>query len=142
MGTAEKKEVIRRLVDEVWNQRASGAVERFFTAHFRNNNPNLPFVTDRNSFAEWVAATRIGFPDVVMHLEMILAEDDFVMTRWTMRGTHLGPVNGIEPSGALLTVSGMTIYRMLGDQVLECWWSIDVYSMLKQIGAFGRPVSA
>jgi predicted ester cyclase len=142
MGTAEKKELIRRLVDEVWHQNSSGAIERYFTAHFRNNNPNLPFVTDRNSFAEWVAATRAGFPDVVVQLEMILAEDDFVTTRWTMRGTHLGPVNGIAPSGALLTVSGMTIYRLLGEQVLECWWSIDVYSMLKQIGAFERSMPA
>jgi predicted ester cyclase len=142
MGTAENKEVIRRLVDEVWNQRDTGAIERYFTAHFRNNNPNLPFVTDRSSFAEWVAATRAGFPDVVMHLESIVAEDDMVVTRWTMRGTHLGRVNGVDSTGAFITVSGTTIYRMLADKVLECWWSIDVYSMLKQIGALGRPVTA
>ncbi|MFV9505919.1 MAG: ester cyclase [Oscillochloridaceae bacterium umkhey_bin13] len=142
MGTQENKEVVRLLVDTLWNQGDFGAVEQYFAATFRNYNPNLPFVTDRSSLTEWMAATRASFPDVHMYLEALVAEDDLVMTRWTLRGTHLGPVGDMPPTGRMVTVTGATTYRLLAGQVVECWWAIDVYTMLKQIGAFNREMVA
>lgn len=138
MGTLENKDVVHRLVDIIWNQGDLTAIVQHFAATFRNYNPNLPFVTDRSSLAEWIEATRISFPDVHMYLETIVAEEDLVMTRWTLRGTHLGPVGAVPPTGRMVTVTGATTYRLLAGQVTACWWSIDVYSMLKQVGAFNR----
>jgi steroid delta-isomerase-like uncharacterized protein len=142
MGAAENKEVIRRLVKEIWNQGDASAIDRYFAATFRNHNPNLPFVTDRSSFAEWVAATRYSFPDGVTQIDSLVAEGDLVVARWTMRGSHRGTFNGISPTGRMVTLSGITFYHLLAGQVIECWWMTDSYGLLKQLGTPQGAVTA
>ncbi|NTU84400.1 MAG: ester cyclase [Chloroflexales bacterium] len=142
MGSAENKEVVRRLVKDIWNQGDATAIDRHFAATFRNHNPNLPLVTDRGSFAEWVAAMRYSFPDGVTHIDGLVAEGDFVVARWTMRGTHRGTINGMPPTGRMVTVTGTTFYHLLAGQVIECWWIIDTIGLLKQIGALQGTVMA
>ena len=71
-----------------------------------------------------------------------MAEGDKVVTRWTGRGTHQGELMGISPTGNQLEITGLTIDRIEGGQVVETWDQYDTLGMLRQLGAIPEPEQA
>ena len=49
----------------------------------------------------------------------MIAEGDRVAARLTMRGTHLGPLNGVPATGRTVVVSGMSIERVAEGRIVE-----------------------
>ena len=74
-------------------------------------------------------------PDLTMTIEDQLTDEDKVTTRWTARGTHAGELMGIEPTGRMATVTGITIQRFgANGQIVEGWTSWDMLGLLQQLG--------
>jgi predicted ester cyclase len=88
--------------------------------------------------AEWrEAMSRVwaAFPDGQFAIEDVLADGDRVAVRQTFHGTHRGVFLGIAPTGRKVAVSAMVVYRVLGRQIAESWWSADVMGLLRQLDA-------
>ena len=51
--------------------------------------------------------------------ESVSPESDRAAPRWTGRGTQTGEIAGIAPTGKEVTVIGVTISRLEGNQVVE-----------------------
>lgn len=87
----------------------------------------------RGEVESYYAATRRAFPD--QHHEMIALRhaDDAVITEFWLLGTHLGPLQGIPPTGKAFRVR-MTAYFIFEGEHLVCERIyFDVLSMLKQL---------
>jgi predicted ester cyclase len=54
-----------------------------------------------------IAMMRGGFPDIQWTLEEMIAEEDKVAARFTMRGTHDGAFFGVPPTGEKIAVQAM-----------------------------------
>ncbi len=69
-----------------------------------------------------------GFPDAHWTVEDQIAEDDRVVTRWTFVGTHRGDFAGIPATGRPVTMTGITIDRLIGGRIVEEWeeWAPSV----------------
>ena len=66
-----------------------------------------PGVTpDTGGMKQVILRLRAAFPDAVVTIEDMVAEDDRVAARWTMRGTHTGEFNGIPATGRPVTMAG------------------------------------
>src|SRR5262245_18813841 len=74
-----------------------------------------------------------GFADLVVRIDDQVAENDRVTTRWTATGTHTGEFAGIAASWRAVTISGIDIHRLDGDQLVEHWEQLDLASLLAQI---------
>jgi len=59
-----------------------------------------------------IAMMRSGFPDIQWTMEEMIAEDDRVAARFTMRGTHKGTFFGVAPTGNTIQVRAMNFYRL------------------------------
>lgn len=59
-----------------------------------------------------IGMMRSGFPDIQWTLEEMIAEDDKVAARFTMRGTHQGSFFGVPPTGKTIEVQAMNVYRL------------------------------
>src|SRR5438045_3978512 len=57
-----------------------------------------------------IGMMRAGFPDIQWTLEEMVAEDEKVAARFTMRGTHNGTFFGVPPSGKQIEVKAMNFY--------------------------------
>jgi predicted ester cyclase len=79
-------------------------------------------------------AIRTTFPDFTMHIEGIFAEGDYVITRVTGSGTHLGEWMSIKPSGREILLKGINIDRVESGKIVEHCGEADTIGMLMQMG--------
>jgi steroid delta-isomerase-like uncharacterized protein len=86
-----------------------------------------------------IGMMRGGFPDIQWTLEEMIAEDDRVAARFTMRGTHQGSFFGVPPTGRTIAVQAMNFYRLSGGQFIEERGQPDLLGLLQQIGAVPSP---
>jgi steroid delta-isomerase-like uncharacterized protein len=82
-----------------------------------------------------VGMLRGGFPDLQWTLEDVVAEEEHVAARYTMRGTHRGAFFGVPPTGRPITVQSMAFYRIAGGQFVEEHGLPDMLGLMRQIGA-------
>jgi steroid delta-isomerase-like uncharacterized protein len=75
-----------------------------------------------------------AFPDLNVTVEDEIAEGDKVVTRWTIRGTHKGDLEGMAPTGKQIVLQGITIHRIEGDKIVEEWERYDNLGLMQQLG--------
>lgn len=69
----------------------------------------------------------------------MIAEDDRVAARFTMRGTHRGSFFGVPPTGKTIAVQAMNFYRLSSGRFIEERGQPDLLGLLQQIGAVPAP---
>ena len=134
MSFEENKAVVRRLVEEFWNQGNTATADELMTADATIILPGRGQVSKEN-FKAFAVTLRGAFPDWHTTLEEMIAEDDQVAERWTGRGTHQGEFQGIAPTGRQVTVPGFVFYRVASGKITEFRGLFDGLSMLQQLGA-------
>ena len=76
------------------------------------------------------------FSDLHFTIDDMVAEGDQVVTRWTVRGTHTGPLMDMPPTGKSVTITGISIDRVKNGKIVEGWTEFDALGMMQQLGAF------
>jgi hypothetical protein len=76
---------------------------------------------------------RAAFPDAAFPIRQMTADGHSVVVHWTMFGTHFGAFRGLAPSGATVTMEGVSTLTfdngmIVGDQV-----SYDSAVVVRQI---------
>ena len=70
-------------------------------------------------------ALRTAFPDYHITIEELLADADKVVMRYRGQGTHCGPLFGARPTNAVVTYTGIAIFRISGGKLAEEWTEYD-----------------
>lgn len=78
-----------------------------------------------NLLKETFSEVRQAFPDMQVSVEDVIAEEDRVAARVTMRGTHRGEFQGIAPTGKRVEVRAIDIFRIAEGQIVEHWGHVD-----------------
>jgi predicted SnoaL-like aldol condensation-catalyzing enzyme len=110
----ENKAVVRRIVEQVINQKKLAMVDELFSGEYHphpshHECPISPEHAKRN-FSKMHKA----FPDLRAAIEAMVAEGDTVALRVTLSGTHL-------PTGQRTTWSAMVFARFADGKVTEDW---------------------
>jgi predicted ester cyclase len=90
----------------------------------------------------FVGTWRESFPDWHSTFEELIAEGDRVAERWTGRGTHLGELQGIPPTGKRVEVPGSVFYRIVDGRIVEFRGQLDMMSLMQQLGVIAFPQQA
>jgi len=138
MSTEENKAIVRRFYEEVFNKKNLAYVDEFIAPGGIDHGlpPGLSGIEGTRSFIGMYLA---AFPDLHMTFDDLVAEGDRVVIRWTCRGTHLGELQGIPPTGRPIVVTGIEINRMEGGKSVEHWLNFDTLGMLQQLGVIPAP---
>ena len=136
---ADYKAKARSMLEKPWNEGNLGALDDVLAPSYVAQTP-FGEVNGPSGVKEIIAEFREAFPDIKMKVEGQWAEGDSVVTHWSTRGTHTGPLRGIEPTGKEVTFSGVLILRFDGDQAVRGWQHFDRLTMLEQLGV--APASA
>ena len=116
------KDVIRRLFQEVDAGRED-FVDEFYSPDYVDHTPSRSraVAPGREGVRQAFAAFRRAFPDARHVLEDLVAEGDRVTVRLTASGTHTGELFGLQPTGRLVSQSGIVIYRLRDGRIVERW---------------------
>ena len=111
-----------RYMEEAFNQRKFEVLDEIFSAELMQRiGPSVvPFLT--------------AFPDWHGTVDDIIAEGDTVVNRWTGHGTHLVELMGIPATGKPVTLTGITIFRIAGNKIVEEWTEMNQMSLMQQLG--------
>lgn len=80
-----------------------------------------------------ILTLRGGFPDMHWTLEELVAEDDKVAARFTMRGTHTGTFYGVSPTGRKIQMEQVGFYSFSRSQIVEERGQPDILGIIHQI---------
>lgn len=85
-------------------------------------------------------AMRAGNPHLSGTIAELLAEDDKVVIRWTMRGTHRGALPGPfgprSATGTSLNYTGITINRIVNNKIVDHRFEGGYFGLVAQLGGF------
>jgi steroid delta-isomerase-like uncharacterized protein len=95
----------------------------------------MPDVNDLAGVRQVVAAFCNSCPDQRSTVQDILAEGDRVVCRWSTSMTHKQDFMGIPATGKHATLTGVSIYRILGGKIQEEWNLADTPGLMRQLGA-------
>ncbi|UPK73628.1 ester cyclase [Nocardioidaceae bacterium SCSIO 66511] len=77
-----------------------------------------------------------AFPDLLITSEDLIAKDDKVVSRQTVRGTHTGDdYMGVPAAGASVTYDEIFILRFVEGRIAETRGVVNVLALLKQLGS-------
>ena len=83
----------------------------------------------------YVSIYRTAFPDIQDSVEDIVAEADKVVVRWRSSGIHQGEFMGVAPTGRHVRFTGMRLFRIAENKIVESWVNIDERGLQEQVGA-------
>lgn len=133
MSAAANEELLARYVREVWDKGDLDALEPFLSPDFKRHvSPTLPPL-DRQGQVERLQGFRSAFPDITLAVEDVVAGDDRVAFRSTIRGTHRGPLAGIAATGKKITVTLVDIVRIEDGLFVEQWGGPDRSDLFRQL---------
>lgn len=75
-----------------------------------------------------------AYPDMNVMIEETVSQDDKVVVRCTVRGTHTGQGIGVPPTGNRIEFTGLCIMRIRDGKIVEAWNQYDFMSMYQQLG--------
>ena len=135
MLTEELKIQIRRLPEELLTQGDLAVADELIAPNCIHHAPIL-LAPGADGVKRWVRALRLAFPDLCTIVEDEIAEDDRVVQRLTLRGTHLGTFDGLPPTGRQATWQLVAIQHLNRDgRLAEHWATWDQLGLLRQLGA-------
>lgn len=130
VSTEENKAVVRRFVDQVWNQaRLNLANELASSSYVVEGVGSGPGAVTANA-----CAFRTAFPDLTITIEDLIAEGDKVVARMRLCGTHRGQFRNYAPTGRQATWWEVGIWTIRSGQLQEGWFLADMLGLRRQLG--------
>jgi steroid delta-isomerase-like uncharacterized protein len=140
----ENKALAHRFHMDIFQQGNLAAVDQLISPDFVWHAPATPpeWVQGPEGVGRAATELRTAYPDLNFTHEDTLAEGDRVMIRWTMRGTHNGPLMSIPATGKPVMVAGIDVFRIAGGKIVELWQYWDQLGMQQQLGVIPLPLGS
>jgi hypothetical protein len=117
----------------------SKAIDEFVEPDVLIRTPLPTRATGAQALKEVFGSLHRAFPDLHITVEDVIAEDDKVVGRNTVTGTHQGEYMGLAPTGRSVIYSEIFVFRFADGRIAETWGVVDVLSQLRQLGALPAP---
>jgi predicted ester cyclase len=137
VSTDDNKQVVAEFVLRCQDQHdlafADDVFHPQFLNHYRPDGRDLPSgERPAAGFQTFYGFLLQAFPDATMEINEQLAERDLVATRKTLRGTHLGELWDLPPTGNRVEFEFIDIFRVADGKLIEHWTSMDLGALRAQ----------
>jgi len=136
MSTEQNKALVRRFYEEVWNKGNLAVDDEIFAVDYVRHDlrPGNP-LSGPEGQKKIASEFRAAFPDLHMTIDLMIAEGDMVMARWTTEGTNTGPWGSVPATGKHASFSAVNIFRIDNGKVVEIWNHRDDLGLMQTLGA-------
>ena len=134
MSAEENKTVIRRLIEEVYNDNNLDVLYELVAQDMANHSAVPEHQHGIEGFKHVNRWVRAGFSDAHYEIEDMIAEGDMVACRITVSGTHDGDFQGTPPTGKRFSVDHVHWHRLADGKLVERWAVRDDLGAAQQLG--------
>ena len=139
LSKQRNKEVVVRLVEEVWSKGNLAMVDELVSPHYLiRHDPGDKWegkTIDLASFKERVSMSRHILPDQKFYIEDLVCEGDKVAVSWRFTGTQKGDLPGLPAKNNTVNISGLTIYYLSNGKITGHWQVFDKLGLMTQLGS-------
>ena len=135
--SADTKELVRRYLN-AFNERDEDTLSELLAEDVVEHGAHEE-LHGYEEILEFLDAHFETFPDYSGTTDAMIAEDDTVAVRYTVRGTHTGEYQDIEPTGHTAKWTGMGTYRIEDGEIAEIWLEEDRLGLLQQLEVVDPP---
>ncbi len=133
MSIEENKEIVRRFFDLGPSSGNLSVARELLAPDFVLHVP-LPAAPGIQGISDVVTACRAAFEHLNVTVEDMVAEEDRVAARFTARGIHNGAFMGLPPTGKLIIMTGIEIFRIEDGKIAELWGEANLLGLMQQLG--------
>jgi steroid delta-isomerase-like uncharacterized protein len=127
----ENKALVHRWIEEGFNQQNLAVVDELFAEQFSVNGQTI----GRGGLRMSMSRHLMGFPDLHVTIDDILAEGSKVGIWYTVEGTHRGEFEGIPATGKRVKWSGFDLLTVEHGKISEARFLSDFFGLMTQLGA-------
>ena len=125
--------IMRHVFEEVMAQGNLDIIDEVFARDFAGHD-TAGEEFGREEFREGVIAMLAAFSDRNVVIADQLVAGDKVATRWHATAVHSAIFNGIPPTGRRVSMTGISIDRLVDGKIVESWEVTDDAGLLRQLG--------
>jgi len=128
----DNQALVRRYILECWDRGDVDLLTELcapdYLLHLPGKTTHLP------ETQQLILDLHAAFPDFKLTIDDEILAGEKVIIRWTIRGTHLGPLFGLAPTGRHIEYTGIDIIRCANDKIVEFWGQPDSSGLQRQLG--------
>ena len=132
-GLRRNKQITQRYFDRWANHGDTEVADELITTNLVLHSPPA-VISSLADYKKGMAGFHAAFPDLHFTIEDSVAEGDKVVVRWTLRGTQMTDYQGHPPSRRMMTVTGMSSFRIANGKIQEIFVNMDRHGMMEQLG--------
>ncbi|UUC44830.1 ester cyclase [Flavobacterium cerinum] len=127
------KEIVKKFNKEVIEQTNYETFKTLMHPEFINHTAPPTANGAEGMWYTFHTILKPAFPDLVVEIEDQIEENDKVVTRKIIRGTHLGKLFDFEPTGKSIKINIIDIVRIKDGQYFEHWGINTLQSLLSEL---------
>ena len=127
------KDIIIAYSKALWNDRNLSVIEQTVSPSAQIHSPFNTTVQGNHTMHDIVEKWLTAFPDLTIKWDEFISEGDKVVSRWSASGTHLGSFFDTKPTYHEVRYSGITIYHLKEEKIVDYRALVDVHAILSQL---------
>jgi steroid delta-isomerase-like uncharacterized protein len=127
----ENKALVRRWIEEGFNRQNLAVLDELIAEQFTVNGQTI----GRDGLRMSMSRHLMGFPDLRVTIDDILAEGSKVGVWYTAEGTHRGEFEGIPATGKRVKWSGFDLLTVEHGKITQARFISDFFGLMTQLGA-------
>ena len=128
------KQLVTDFIEALFSKGDLEATDRYLADDFVFHDAPFGATPDRDGMRQGAAMLRAAFPDWHSEVELLVAEDDLVVERFTASGTHSAELMGVPATGRTMYLPGINIFRIRDGRITERWGRLDELAFMQQLG--------
>ncbi|MBC9178153.1 ester cyclase [Pseudoroseomonas ludipueritiae] len=115
--------IFRLWFEEVWNQRDASRIAAYLAPEAIIHAADMQGADARGpaGFQPFFEQFLENFSGIRFTVHEVIEAGDMAAGRWTVQLTHSGDGFGVRATGQTMAITGMSMIRVAGDQVVEGW---------------------
>jgi steroid delta-isomerase-like uncharacterized protein len=136
----QNKAIARRWSEELWSRGNLAVADEIIAPDYERHDPGDPFPAKGPAdVRRIVQMLRSMLPDFHIEVDAIIAEGDFVVSRYTATATDTAGYMGMPATGRAIRTQAIQIFRFSNGKIVESWAARDDLGTLQQLGHLPAP---
>jgi steroid delta-isomerase-like uncharacterized protein len=126
--------LVERFYREMWNAFDVDVLSEITSEDVRFRGSLGDETVGREELEDYVRTVQRAFPDFTNEIIELVSDSSRAFARLRYRGTHLGPLGSVGPTGRTVSYDGAALFHTDGPRITSVWVLGDRLALLRQLG--------